>query len=225
MSRSALVFPVVLLATLFAGEAYGQCIDLDPYVNMTTGRTLLYMDFDTDGSGGLIPDPDDLHVETVVDIDIPSGLKGEVTIPLPSGIPDHITLWQLLADGHHYFGGSDLPSSGVTIAYPPPGPIDGCMDVGETVVMDYWEIIGGVPDHQRRVEYTLVATGLSFDTPAGSFDDCALIMMDHYENEVFRGRDYWVLALGVGQIISMSHEWQSGVGLVPEDMDLCIGIF
>jgi hypothetical protein len=53
------------------------------------------------------------------------------------------------------------------------------------------------------MEFSLLAVGFSYQTPAGDFHDYAPVMADHRLNGVRLGRQYRVLARDVRRVLSV----------------------
>lgn len=220
MSRSLVVCVMVVTVMLFGGNAHAQCVDLVSYFNIVVGNTLLYLDYDEDGAGGLTADEN--FVYSVLDLG--GGLKGGTYFFPPTWAPTDVVLWQQGPDGHYHVGDYDFGDQELEISYPAAGPIDGCMEEGETLETEWWEFLNGAYNGHIEMAMTLEAVGFTYPTPAGDFDDCVLLITDQYEDGSYLGRQIWVMARDVGMVLGLTLEWRgAAVGLVPQDMELLVG--
>jgi hypothetical protein len=178
-------------------------VDLAPYFNFTVGRGLAYLDFDSDGEGGLVPD--DYHFESVIPLG--GNLEGEFAQDVPSWSPHELVIWRDEPDGHYRLGVYGFGSGDFRVYNPPVGPVDGTMDVGETRHFGpYWEFMNGIPEGPWSTDMTLIASGFPYPTPAGLFPDCSYIRLDHRLNQGLAGSTVWVLARGVGPVLEMEFD-------------------
>lgn len=189
-------------------------VHLAPYFDLTIGRTLAYLDFDPDGGGGLVPD--EVFLETVISLG--GDLIAEAGLYPPAWSPNGLDIWEVRPDGHYRVGEYDFDSGELEPLDEPVGPVDGTMEVGETVSHEYWLLVGGTPEGPMRTEITLVAAGFPYSTYAGSFTDCVLMILDHFRNDIFTSRTYWVLARGVGPLLELDLD-DTGT---PQDLNLLV---
>jgi hypothetical protein len=207
---------------LFGGNVFAQCVDLGPYFNLVVGNTLAYLDFDEDGAGGLIPDVNFLYSV----LDLGGGLKGGTYFFPPTWDPTDIVIWAENPDGHYHVADYDFSEQELEASYPAAGPIDGCMDEGQTLEVEWWEFLNGAYNGHIEMEMTLAAVGFSYQTPAGNFDDCVLLVTDQYEDGSYLGRQIWVMARDVGMVLGVTLKWMGAtLGLVPEDMELLVEVY
>jgi hypothetical protein len=177
-------------------------VDLAPYFNFTAGRNLLFLDFDSDGAGGL--ESDDLYLETT--ISLRANLLGDLTLHEPDWLPKRLVMWSEELGLHYRFGVYDFGDFEFQIYLDPVGPLDGIMQIGETVQFDYWEFVSSTGTYRGpwRTEMTLDAAGFPYPTPAGLFfPDCALVRLEHYKDGALDGTTLWVLAEGVGPVLQL----------------------
>jgi|GEM_PF-3337526 len=188
---------LALAALLFAWSAHAQPVDLGPYYNLVEGRQILYLNLEYDGVS-LVPD------DTVVQVVTPlaSGLTGVLDYHSTSWDLEDLALWQEEADGHYFAGNVKVDTGEIEIHYPPVGPIGGLMEVGVPVVDEAWIIKDGVLDHQERYELSLLATGASCQTAAGTFDDCAVLLLEIFVSDTLVEQQYLIWARDVGEILA-----------------------
>lgn len=192
---SLCVLTVAILVSAWSANA--QPVDLGPYFNLVDGRQILYLNLDHNGVS-LVPD------DTVAQVVAPlgSGLIGVLDYHSPTWDLEDLALWQEEADGHHFAGDVKVDTGEIEIHYPPVGPIGGLMEVGVPVVDEAWIIKDGVLDHQERYELSLLATGVSYPTPAGTFDDCAVLLLEIFVSDTLVEQQYLIWAKDVGEVVA-----------------------
>jgi hypothetical protein len=191
---------LTVAALVSAWSAHAQPVDMGPYFNLDTGRQLLIVELVDEGSGFAL---DDVHVQTITSLG--AGLKGELSYFAPLWGFEDVGLWQELADGHHLLGYIEVDTGDTEYYYPPVGPVDGLMEIGVPVVDEAWVVADGALDRLERLELTLLATGLEYQTAAGLFDDCAAVQADIYVSDTLVQTHYFVWARDVGEILAFEY--------------------
>jgi hypothetical protein len=171
-------------------SADAQVVDVESYLDFTDGRTAVYYPW---------------HALTVIPLG--ENLKGEV-ISYPAILPgvwtpSDVVIWSFEQDGHSQLGVYSLSMQEFLQRFDPPlGPFGGLMEVGQSTVVQTYEQISG---EFWTVEDTLLAAGFSFTTPAGTFDDCILVV-DEFSimpsAQVYS--NFWVCARDVGPILGFT---------------------
>jgi hypothetical protein len=222
MTRFVVVCVMCSVVVFFVGNADAQCIDLGPYFNLVVGNTLAYLDYDEDGAGGLVEDEN--FVYSVLDLG--PWYKGATYFFPPTWEPTDVILWVVGPDGHYHLADYDFSEAELEVSYPAAGPIDGCMEEGSYLEVDWWEFVNGAYNGQIHMKMSLEAAGFSYSTPAGDFDDCVLLVTDQYENGSYMGRQIWIMAREVGMVLGLTLRWrESPPGFVPEDMEVLVEVY
>ncbi len=195
MMKRIIYFAVILVLGPCSLNAYA--LDLAPYFNLTEGRTLVYDRYDFQAGVPVF----DGSFATVV-VSLAPGVKGNLQLELPGVEPNNLDIWILEADGHHWLGELDIPAGILNHAEPPPGPVDGTMEVGQLVSFDFQEFENGVFQGATRVEETLLAANVPCPpTTAGTFNDCVYILLEMYFDGFLDERSIWIWANNVGPVL------------------------
>lgn len=72
-----------------------------------------------------------------------------------------------------------------------------------------------VLDHQERYELSLLTTGASYTTAAGTFDDCAVLLLEIFVSDTLVEQQYLIWAKDVGEILAF---FLTNTGLVHSAM-------
>ncbi len=192
-SRISILAVAILLV---ASHAHAQAVDLAPYFNLDPGRQFLIVEVVDDGSGLVM---EDIHIESLTDLG--GGVTGELALFSPGWTLEDVGLWKKETDGHYLLGYIETDTGETEVHAPPLGPVDGLMTIGVPLVRECWMVKDGVPDSLQRFEITLLATGVSYQTAAGVFEDCAVIQVDISVSSVLVQQVYLVWAKDVGEIL------------------------
>jgi hypothetical protein len=220
MKRLSTFLLVILAIAVLTANASSQTVDLAPYLNLTTGRTFGTFEYYHDSGVGWTFGG--YEIECVFSLG--NNYKGLTLVDAPDWSPSWFEVMKQEADGHYWIGINHVP--GLDVYLPPPGPIDGVMDLGETVVWEFvdYDVDRSEVEYIHRWSLTLLDVGISFTTPAGTFDDCALILFDDFAFDPgypssYRQFVYWVWARDVGEIFLMSMYYDADTGeMNPEIM-------
>jgi len=184
-------------------------VDLAPYYNLTHGTNLLYLQFKDQGAGW---EYDLLRLETITALG--SGYLGQVVaFDSTAGWANQwMDVFEPQTDGAYFLGAYDLQEAEWQLfSSPPMGPVGGEMTAGDPVVAEGLWIDPQSGESDEVVFYTiLVEAGLSFETPAGTFDDCVLIVQDLVRDGVYARHFVEILARDVGRVLRVEYDIESG---------------
>lgn len=181
-----------------------ESIDIRPFLNLSAGRTLEYVNMIDEGSG-FVPEK---MVISIVD-QLSGDILAEGKFLSPDYTPSVLTLYQSDVDGYDLLGEYDLIADAMRFAYAPTiGPVDGFMEVDKTRIHDYVVTYeGGAYEGPFRLERTLLSTGVSTSSPAGNFDDCVIIEEKSYDEEgLLTDSTLMLLANSVGPVYRMTND-------------------
>jgi hypothetical protein len=189
--------------TLVAGNAFAQTVDLDPYFNFTPGSTQLYL---SAFKGGL---PDwiwNAFVEYWFSLG--DGNIGVTSLSWPDLIPGiFVGIFASGVDGKYGVGGYLVEQDYLTVSIPGLGPYGSTMEVGEAIHSESITYDATGPISESTLDLVFLAAGLSYSTPAGTFDDCVLIEIENHidygDGTHIGWTEYWILARNVGMILSI----------------------
>ena len=179
-------------------------IDIGLYLNLTAGTALEYIHLIDEGTGF---EAEGMYINVVGQLS--EELMAEAKFQPPDYSPEVLKLYQSQIDGFYRLGEFNLMSGELIFLYDPAiGPIDDAMEVDETVVHEYVVMYpGGVSEGPFRLERTLLFTGVSTTSPAGTFEDCVIIRELYYdEYEVLSDQVLTMLANGVGPVYRMAND-------------------